>query len=149
MPLTAATAIRMWRQEFAGDAPPAWTDTKVGLVAATSWADGVTGAPTATAPGTPISGDPRVGPATWDNGSTAGGVSSIKNVDAFQFTNMPSVPSPGVTHIDVWDSAATPVRRAYGRLAAARVTISGDTLTFAASALQLGAVTTPGSTPTT
>jgi hypothetical protein len=148
MPLTAQTAIRMYRQEFAGDAPPAWSATKVGLVAATAHTDGAAGAPTATAPGTAISGDPRVGPTSWTDGETNGGVSSIRNIDAFSFTSMPTVPAPGVTHLDVWNGDGD-VRRAYGKLAAPRITVFGDTLTFAASALQLGAVTTPGNTATT
>lgn len=149
MPLTESYAIKMLRAAFAGDALPAHTATKVGLVAATAHTATAAGAPTGAAAGTAISGDPRVGPATFDNGSTSGGVSSIKNVDAFQFVNMPDVPSPGVTHLNVYDSATTPERKAYGMLAAPRITISGDTLTMAASALQVGFVTTPGSTPTT
>lgn len=142
MPITAAKAIQMLRQEFAGDTPPTWTQTKMSLVSDTTGAQ----APTATAPGNAITGDPRVAVPAWDAGSTAANISAIKNVGAFQFTNMPAVPSPGVTHFNHWDSAGTPVRRAYGNLAASRVTVAGDTLTFADGSVSVGMVTTPGTT---
>lgn len=141
MPLTAECAIRMLRTEFAGTSGTT-AESRLGLVTDTNG----TQAPTATAPGNAINGDPRVPVPAWDNGATAAGISAIKNVGAFSFTNMQNVPTPGVTHFNVYDAGATPKRRAYGQLGAARVTVSGDTLTFADGSLSVGLVTSPGST---
>lgn len=142
MPFTAVEAIRLLRTSLAKDAYTLNTDTKVGLCTSAT-------VPTATTSGTPITGDPRVGPTAWSAGATGGGVSSIQNVGAFSFTNMPAVPSPGVRYIDIYDSAGTPNRKAYGQLAADRITAAGDQLTFADGALQVGLVTSIGSTAST
>ena len=143
MPLTALWAGRLLRAAFAGDSLPAFTGRKVGLGPASGTP------PTGTDPGTAITGDPRVGPSQWSAAATAGAVTAIQTLDAFSFTNMPAVPSPGVRWYNVWTSDATPERIAYGQLSADRITQSGDTLVFAAGALSQGMVTTIGSTPTT
>lgn len=142
MPLTVNEAYRLLRTGFAKQAYALNTDTKVGLCTSAT-------VPTGTSPGTPITGDPRVGPTDWSSGETAGGVSSIKNVGAFSFTNMPAVGSPGVRYLDIYDSAGTPNRKAYGQLSADRITQAGDTLTFADGALSIGLVTSIGSIAST
>lgn len=141
MPMTAAEAARVELASVARQAYTLDTATKVGLETSAT-------VPTATAPGTPITGDPRVGPTGWNAPTTASGITAITNTDAFSFVNMPAVGSPGVRYFSVYDSAGTPNRKWFGQLAADRVTVSGDTLTFAAGALSLGIVTSQGSTAT-
>lgn len=142
MPITAAEADRLLRTSLAGQAYSLSTASKVGLETSAT-------VPTATAAGTPITGDPRVGPTAWDAAATAGGITSVKNTDAFSFTNMPSVGSPGVRYFAIYDSAGTPNRKAYGQLSADRITAPGDTLTFAAGALSVGMVTSVQTTAST
>lgn len=134
MPLDANEAARLEQTSVAGSSYTLTTATKVGLETSAT-------VPTATARGTAITGDPRVGPTAWNTPTTASGITAITNNDAFTFTNMPAVGSPGVRYFSVNDSAATPNRKWYGQLAADRVTVSGDNLTFAAGALSLGVVT--------
>lgn len=138
MPMTAAEATRVIATSVAGADYTLTTPTAVGLE---------TTAGTGTAPGTPIPGDPRVQVGGWNAAATAGGVTAGNNADAFSFTNMPAVSSPPVDYFSVYDTAGTPNRKWYGQLAASRVTVSGDTLTFAATALSLGIVTSAQSTP--
>jgi hypothetical protein len=57
----------------------------------------------------------------------------ITNNGVVQYTNMPVAT---VTSVDATDN--TPTRKFYGNLAASRTTASGDTLSFAASAIVLG-----------
>jgi hypothetical protein len=59
----------------------------------------------------------------------------ITNNGIVSFTNMPVAV---VTSVDATDSTGTPRRKFYGNLAASRTTASGDTLSFAASAIVLG-----------
>lgn len=143
MPLTEDWAKRLLQISFAGTpALPTYSATKVSLCTSAT-------VPNATTAGTPISGDPRVGPASWTTPATVNGVTAIANVDAFSFTNMPAVAAPGVRYYDIYDSAGSPNRKAYGQLAADRVTVSGDTLTVSAGALSVGLVTSVQATPST
>ena len=57
---------------------------------------------------------------------------TVANNAAITYTNMPAVTTVGV---EVWDTAATPRRQCYAALAASKTTSTGDSLTFATSAL--------------
>ena len=59
---------------------------------------------------------------------------SISNNAVINFTGMPAATVVG---IEIYDSAGTPKRLAYGALTASKTTASGDTLQFAASAITL------------
>ena len=63
---------------------------------------------------------------------TAAANKQIPNSASEAFTNMPAVT---VTHIDIYDAAATPRRAWYGPLTTARTLAAGDTLSFAAAAI--------------
>jgi hypothetical protein len=65
-------------------------------------------------------------------GSAASG--QIANSATINFTSMPAATVVG---IEIYDSAGTPKRLAYGTLTASKTTASGDTLQFAASAITL------------
>jgi hypothetical protein len=84
---------------------------------------------TATTAGTEVTGGSyarqTVVFATPSSGATS-------NNATINFTSMPAVT---VTGIDIYDSAGTPVRRAFGTLAASKTTSAGDTLSFAAGAI--------------
>lgn len=77
-------------------------------------------------------------------GYTAGGVSIVFTTaasgatdntgSAASWTNMPATTVVGV---EIWDSAGSPVRLAYGALSASKTTNSGDTFTIASGALTL------------
>lgn len=53
---------------------------------------------------------------------------------AVSWTNMPATTIVGV---EIWDTAGSPVRLAYGALAASKTTNSGDTFTIASGALTI------------
>lgn len=59
---------------------------------------------------------------------------SIASASTITFTNMPTCT---VTGIELWDSAGTPVRLAYGSLTASKALTSGDTLEFTAGSITL------------
>ena len=59
---------------------------------------------------------------------------SISNNAVINFTGMPAATVVG---IEIYDSAGTPKRLAYGALTANKTTASGDTLQFAASSITL------------
>lgn len=59
---------------------------------------------------------------------------SISNNATVSFTGMPTCTVVG---IELWDSAGTPVRLAYGPLNASKSLTSGDTLEFSASSITL------------
>ena len=67
---------------------------------------------------------------------TFGAASSgqIANSGAISFTGMPSVTVVG---IELYDSAGSPKRLAYGALTASRTVTSGDTVQFAIGAITL------------
>lgn len=65
-------------------------------------------------------------------GAASGG--SITNSAKVTFANMPTATVVG---IELWDSAGTPKRLAYGSLTASKSLVSGDTLEFAASSVTL------------
>jgi hypothetical protein len=91
--------------------------------------------PTATVTGTEVTGGSYVAlgqnlttamPAT----PTAG---SVTNTGAINYTGMPAVT---VSAVEVWDSAATPVRKWFGTIVS-KTTNAGDTLSFAASSITI------------
>jgi hypothetical protein len=59
---------------------------------------------------------------------------SISNDAVETFTNMPTCTVVG---IELWDSAGTPSRLAYGSLTASKALTSGDTLEFAIGSITL------------
>lgn len=59
---------------------------------------------------------------------------SIDNNAAISFTGMPACTVVG---IEIYDSAGSPKRLAYGPLTASRTVTSGDTVQFASSAITL------------
>lgn len=73
-----------------------------------------------------------VGAPTVALGAASAGVS--QNTAAVNITNMPAATIPGV---EVWDSAATPLRKWWGALTASKTTLAGDTLSYAIGAIQL------------
>jgi hypothetical protein len=52
--------------------------------------------------------------------------------NAQTYTNMPAVTS---TDVNIWDSAGTPIREAWGPMTASKTTALGDTLAFAIAAV--------------
>lgn len=79
------------------------------------------------------SGGYTAGGATITFGTTAAG-GSISNTADVSWTNMPATTINGV---EIWDTAGTPVRIAYGSLSAAKTTNSGDTFTVTAGNLTI------------
>lgn len=65
---------------------------------------------------------------------TAASSGEIHNSAVINFTGMPAATVVG---IEVYDSAGTPKRLAYGALTSSKTTASGDTLQFAASSISL------------
>jgi hypothetical protein len=59
---------------------------------------------------------------------------SIANNASISFTGMPAVTVVG---IEIYDSAGTPKRLAYGALTTSRTVTAGDTVQFASSAITL------------
>lgn len=54
--------------------------------------------------------------------------------NAQTYTNMPAITS---TDVNIWDSAGTPVREAWGPMTASKTTALGDTLAFAIAAVTI------------
>lgn len=85
---------------------------------------------TATTAGTEVTGGSYLRQtivfATPSSGATS-------NNATINFTSMPGPTT--VTGIDIYDSAGSPVRRAFGALAASKTTSAGDTLSFASGAI--------------
>ena len=65
-------------------------------------------------------------------GAAASG--SISNSASISFTGMPAVTVVG---IEIYDSAGSPKRLAYGALTSSRTVTAGDTVQFASSAITL------------
>lgn len=83
------------------------------------------------APGTEVTGG-SYARQTISFGSASSG--SIANDAAVNFTGMPSCTVVG---IEIYDSAGSPKRLAYGALTSSRTVTSGDTVQFAISAVTL------------
>lgn len=79
------------------------------------------------------SGGYTAGGATITFGSAASG-GSISNTADVTWTNMPAVT---IVAVEVWDSAGTPLRLAYGTLTASKTTNSGDTFTVSTGNLTI------------
>ena len=67
-------------------------------------------------------------------GFDAAAGSSISNNASISFTNMPAATVVG---IEIYDSASSPKRLAYGPLTASRTVTAGDTVQFASGAITL------------
>lgn len=93
-----------------------------------------TSASSDTAAGTEVSGGSYARQAAGFGTPTAANPSVVSNGSTINFTNMPAAT---VTDVNIWDSAGTPIRKAWGPLSASKTTSSGDTLSFAASALAI------------
>lgn len=91
----------------------------------------VTAAGSDSAAGTEVSGGSYARQTITFNSAASG---SIDNASAVSFTNMPTCTVVG---IELWDSAGTPVRLAYGSLTSNKSLTSGDTLEFAAGSITL------------
>ena len=65
---------------------------------------------------------------------TAASAGQIANSASISFTGMPAVTVVG---IELYDSAITPKRLAYGALTTSRTVTAGDTVQFASSAITL------------
>lgn len=65
---------------------------------------------------------------------TSASSGSIGNAGVVSFTNMPTCTVVG---IELWDSAGTPARLAYGSLTSNKSLTSGDTLEFAIGSITL------------
>lgn len=95
----------------------------------------------ATTPGTELTNS---GGSTYSaqsvTGVTPAGATSgtLTNTSTLNFTNLPAVGSPGVQSIEFYDSAGSPVRKAFAALTAAKVTALGDAISFAPGALSIG-----------
>ena len=83
------------------------------------------------APGTEVTGGSYARQTIAFDAASSG---SISNNAAISFTGMPSCTVVG---IEIWDSAGTPKRLAYGPLTASRTVTSGDTVQFSSSAVTL------------
>lgn len=91
----------------------------------------VTAAGSDSAAGTEVSGGSYARQTITFNAASSG---SIDSAGAVSFTNMPTCTVVG---IELWDSAGTPVRLAYGSLTSSKSLTSGDTLEFAAGSITL------------
>lgn len=65
---------------------------------------------------------------------TAADAGEIENASAISFTAMPAVTVVG---IELYDSAGSPKRLAYGALTSSRAVTAGDTVQFASGAITL------------
>lgn len=87
-----------------------------------------------TSAGTEVTGGP--GPyarQTITFGAPSAATPSVSsNTGIVTFAGMPAAT---VTDINVYDSAGTPIRKAFGALTASKTTASGDTLSFAVGAV--------------
>jgi len=88
-----------------------------------------TTASTAAAAGTEVTGGSY---ARQTIAFTTSAGSGVSNSGAVTYTNMPATT---VTHVDIYDSNGTPRRALFGALTASKTTASGDTLSFAVSAV--------------
>jgi hypothetical protein len=79
------------------------------------------------------SGGYTAGGATVVFGTAASG-GSISTTADVSWTNMPAATIVGV---EIWDTAGTPVRIAYGALSASKTTNSGDTFTITTGSLTI------------
>lgn len=79
------------------------------------------------------SGGYTAGGATVVFGTPASG-GSIANTADVVWTNMPAVT---IAAVEVWDTAGTPVRLAYGALSSSKTTNSGDTFTVSTGNLTM------------
>lgn len=84
---------------------------------------------TATTAGTEVTGGSYARQTIAFSAPSAGATS---NSGAITFTGMPAAT---VTGIDIYDSAGTPIRRAFAALTASKTTQAGDSISFAAAAI--------------
>lgn len=128
MPLTQATANSLANASMGGTAFTAPTaPIKVRLTTTIG---------TATAAGTEVvnSGGSTYASQTLTI-TAATGATAGSNSAALTYANMPTIGSPGVQGVDIFDSAGTPVRHWTGALVVAKTTNLGDTFSIAVAAL--------------
>lgn len=89
---------------------------------------------TAGSAGTEVTGGSYAAQSATFGSSSAG---SASNTGAVTFTNMPACT---VTGVELYDSAGSPLRLAWGPLAASKTLNSGDTFQFDVAALALSVV---------
>lgn len=87
-----------------------------------------------TASGTEDTGGSYARQAVGAGTPTSANPSVVSNASTINYTGMPALTT---TDVNIWDSAATPIRKAWGPLTASKATSSGDTLQFAANALAI------------
>lgn len=87
---------------------------------------------TDTTAGTEVTGGSYARQTITFSAPTLGTPTTTSNSGLISFTGMPAVTTTG---IDIYDSTATPVRRAFAALTSSKTTASGDTLSFAATAV--------------
>ncbi len=86
---------------------------------------------TDSAAGTEVTGGSYAAQSVTFGAASAG---SIANTTTVTFTNMPAAT---VLAVELWDSAGSPIRLAYGALTASKTTNAGDTFTIAIGALTM------------
>lgn len=86
--------------------------------------------PTSTAAGTEVTGG-SYARQTITFGAPSAATPSVSTASAVTFTTMPAITT---TSVNVYDSAGTPIRRAFGDLSASKTTAAGDTLTVTVTA---------------
>lgn len=84
---------------------------------------------TATVAGTEVTGGSYARQTIVFSAPSAGATS---NNALISFTGMPAATTTG---IDIYDSAGTPIRRAYAALTTSKTTAAADTLSFASAAI--------------
>ena len=87
-----------------------------------------------TAPGTEDTGGGYARQTMTFTTPTSANPSVAATSNAQTITNMPAVTS---TDVNVYDSAGTPIREAWGPMTASKTTASGDTLAFAIAAVAI------------
>lgn len=92
-----------------------------------------TSPPTDSTPGTEVTGGSYARQAITF-GAVSGG--AVSNSAAIEFLLMPAAT---VTHVEIWDSTATPVRWWWGALTESKVVNAGDTFNVAIGELDLTA----------
>ena len=84
---------------------------------------------TATAAGTEVTGGSYARQTITFSAASAGATSNSAQI------NFTSMPAATVTGVEVYDSAATPVRKWFGALTTSKTTSAGDTISFSVSSV--------------
>src|SRR5437763_11809360 len=84
---------------------------------------------TATAAGTEVTGGSYARQTITFSAASAGATSNSTQI------NFTSMPAATVTDVEIYDSAATPVRKWFGALTTSKTTSAGDTISFSVSSV--------------